>query len=96
LSGDFLSPDYGDLWLKSHVQRARDIVILNIYRPHGTSSFVSYISLDSDYSDFFSASPEKSAVLCLLHHTLLDTCADHILLVELNLYHILAEISSHC
>jgi hypothetical protein len=31
---------------------ARDIMIHNIYRPQGTSSFISNFSHDSDFSDF--------------------------------------------
>jgi hypothetical protein len=40
-SVDFLSPDYGYLQLKSHVEGARDIMVHNSYRPQGTSSFIS-------------------------------------------------------
>ncbi len=71
-SGHFPSPDYGYLRLKRPVPRARDIMIHNIYRPQGTSSFISSFSHDSDFSDFFSAAPDNSDVFSHLHHALLD------------------------
>jgi hypothetical protein len=60
------------LHLKSPVQGARDIIIHDIYRPQGTSSFISNISHDSDVSDFFSTAPENSDVLFLRQHVLVD------------------------
>jgi hypothetical protein len=86
-SGDFLSPDYGYLQLKSPVEGARDIMVHNIYRPQGISSFISNFSQESDLSGFFSAAPDASDVFSLLHHALLDTCVDHILLGDFNLHH---------
>ncbi len=86
-SGDFLSPDYGYLRLKSPVQGARDIIIHNIYRPQGTSSLISSFSHDSDFSDFFLAAPDSSDVFSLLHHALLDDSVDHIQLGDFNLHH---------
>ncbi len=86
-SGDFPSPDYGYLQLKSMVPGARDIIIHNIYRPQGSSSFISNFSQDSDSSDLFSAAANTSDVFSLLHNTLLDTSAEHILLGDLNLHH---------
>jgi hypothetical protein len=56
-SRDFPSPDYGYLRLKSIVPGARDIIIHNIYRPQGSSSFISNFSQDSDFSDFFLLPP---------------------------------------
>jgi hypothetical protein len=96
-SGNFLSPDYGYLRLKSPVQGARDIMIHNIYRPQGTSSFISCFSHDSDFSDFFLAATDNSDVFSLLHHALLDDSVDHILLGDFNLHHPLRGwSSSHC
>ncbi len=86
-SRDFPSPDYSYLQLKSTVQRARDIMIHNIYRPQGTSSFISSFAHDSDFSDFFLAAPDNSDVFSLLHHALLDNFVDHILLGDFNLHH---------
>jgi hypothetical protein len=86
-SGDFPSPDYGYLRLKSPVQGARDIMIHIIYRPQGTSSFISSFSHDSDFSDFLSAASNNSDVFSLLHHALLDVSVDHILLGDFNLHH---------
>ncbi len=86
-SGDFPSPDYGYLQLKSPVQGARDIMIHNIYRPQGTSSFLSSYSHDSDLSDFSSAAPDNSDVFSLLHHALLDISVDHVLLGDFNFHH---------
>jgi hypothetical protein len=44
----------------------------NIYRPQGTSSFISNFSHDSDYSGFSSAASDNSDVFALLHRALLD------------------------
>jgi hypothetical protein len=86
-SGDFLSSDSSYLRLKSPVEGARDIMIHNIYRPIGSSSFISSISQDSDFSYLFTASPDASDAFSLLHSKLLDTSADDILLGDLNLHH---------
>ncbi len=83
-SRDFPSPDYGILRLKSLVERARDIMIHNIYRPIGSGSFISNLSNDSIIPDFFSTPPDTSDVFSLLHHTLLDALVDHILLGDFN------------
>jgi hypothetical protein len=85
--GDFSSPDYGYLRLQSHVDGARDIMIHNIYRPIGSSTFISSFSQDSNFPDFFSATPDTSDVFSLLHNALLDTSADHFLLGDFNLPH---------
>ncbi len=86
-SGDFQSPDYGYLRLKSMVPGTRDIIIHNIYRPQSSSSFISKFSQESDFSDFFSATTNTSDAFSLLYNTLLDTSAEHILLGDFNLYH---------
>jgi hypothetical protein len=62
-------------------------MIHNIYTPQGTSSFISGFSHDFNFSDFFSATPDNSDVLPLLHHALLDVSVDHILLGDFNLHH---------
>ncbi len=86
-SGDFPSPDYSYLRLRSPVDGARDIMIHNIYRPIGSGTFISNFSQDSNFPDFFSATPDTTDVFSLLHNALLDTSADHILLGDLNLHH---------
>jgi uncharacterized ferritin-like protein (DUF455 family) len=73
--------------LKSPVQSAGDIMIHNIYRPQGTSSFIFNFSHDSELSDFFSAAPDNSNVFSLLHHALLDVFVDYTLLGDLNLHY---------
>ncbi len=62
-------------------------MIHNIYKPQGTSSFISSFSQDSDFSDIFLAAPDSSDIFSLLHHVLLDLSDDHILLGDLNLHH---------
>ncbi len=69
------------------MEGARDIMIHNIYRPQGSSSFIFNFSQDSNFPDFFSAPPDASDVFSLLHHALLDTSADTILLGSFNLHH---------
>ncbi len=69
------------------MEGARDVMIHNIYRPQGTSSFTSNFSQDSDFSGFFLAASNNSDVFSLLHHALLDTFVDHILLGDFNLHH---------
>ncbi len=86
-SGDVPRPDYGYFRLKSMVPGARDIIIHNIYRPQGSSSFISNFSQDSDFSDIYSATANPSGVFLLLHNTLLETSAKHILLGDYNLHH---------
>ncbi len=86
-SGDFPSPDYSNLHLKSPVEGARDIMIHNIYRPIGSSSFISNFSDDSSPPAFSSTSPDTSDVFSLLHNALLDSSVDHILLGDFNLHH---------
>jgi hypothetical protein len=66
-------------------------MIYNIYRPQGTSPFISSFSNVSDFSDFFSAVPVNFDVLSLLHYTLLDVSVDHVLLGDYNLRHSLWE-----
>ncbi len=61
-------------------------MIHNIYRPQGTSSFISSFSHDSELSDFFLTVPDNSDVFSLLHHVLLDILVDHILLGDFNLH----------
>ncbi len=53
-------------------------MIHNIYRPQGTSTIISCLSHDSDFSDFFSAALDNSDMFSLLHHALLDVSVDHI------------------
>jgi hypothetical protein len=86
-SGNFPSPDYSYLRLKSPVQGARDIMIHNIYRPQGTSSFISSFTDNSEFSDFFTAAHDNSDVFSLLHHALFDVSVDHILLGDFKLHH---------
>jgi hypothetical protein len=62
-------------------------MIHNIYRPQGTSSFISSYSHDSDFYDFFLAAPDNSDVLSLLHQELLDDSVDHILIGNFYLHH---------
>jgi exonuclease III len=69
------------------VDGARDIMIHNIYRPTGSSTFISNFSQDSNFPDFFFATPDTSDVFSLLHNKLLDTSADLILLGDYNLHH---------
>ncbi len=64
-SRNFPSPDYGYLQLKSPVEGATDIVIRNIYRSQGTSSFISHFSYPCDFSDFFSAA--LTLRMCILY-----------------------------
>ncbi len=58
-----------------------------IYRPQGSSSFISSFSHVSDFCDFFSAAPDNSDVFSLLNHVLLDVSVDHILLGDFNLHY---------
>ncbi len=62
-------------------------MIHNIYRPQGTSSFISNFSHDSDFSDIFLAAPDNFDVVSLLHNVLLDNSVDHILHGDFNLHH---------
>ncbi len=68
------------------MEGARDIMVHNIYRPQGTSSFISNFSQEYNLSDFFSAAPDTSDVFSLLHHALPDTSVDHIPLGDFNLH----------
>ncbi len=80
-SGYFPSPDYGFLRFRSPVNGARDVVIHNIYRPIGSKSAIASLSnglpVPSDATD----------ILSLLHFSLQDTYADHIVLGDFNLHH---------
>ncbi len=62
-------------------------MIHNIYRPIGSSSFISNFSNDSSLPEFFATSPDTSDVFSLLHNALLDSSVDLILLGDFNLHH---------
>ncbi len=74
-SGEFLGPDYGFLRLKSIVRGGSVIIIHNSYRRQGSSSFISSLSQDSSFYDFYSAITNTSDVILLLHNMPLDTSA---------------------
>ncbi len=80
-TGDFPSPDYGFLHLRSRVNGARDGVILNIYRPIGSKSAIASLS------DRLPVPSDAKDVLSLLHFSLQDTSVDHIVLGDFNLHH---------
>jgi hypothetical protein len=86
-SGDFPGPDFGYLWLISSVEGARDIIIHNIYRPQGTSSFISNLAHNTYLCDFFSHAPDNYDVFPCLNHTLLNVSLDHDLLGYFNLHY---------
>ncbi len=67
LSGDFSSPDYVYLRLKSFVLGSREIITNNIYRPQGTGYSISDISFKSHFSHFLAA-PDNSDVSSLCHY----------------------------
>ncbi len=62
-------------------------MIHNIYRPQCSRSFISDLSQVYGFPDLFSAPPDASDMLSLLHHALLDSSADHILLEDNNLHY---------
>jgi hypothetical protein len=83
LRGNSLSLNYSYLQWKSHVEGASNFMIHNIYRPQGTSSFISIFSHDAYCYYFFLTAPDTSNVLSLIHCMLLDTFVDHILLGDI-------------